>query len=124
MSIIDLFAFPHFWMMIGLISSLTVALLTVAFHKPQQWFLVHRVFVGIALVFGIIGVIILFRLHLTLLHAILGLIGLILLVLSATGGFIAKKKTDPQLRSGHIWFGRVLYIYFLIVIIIGIFTFL
>jgi hypothetical protein len=109
-------------MMIGMLICLTVALLAVAFHKPEQWFLVHRLFVGIALVFAIIGIILLWSLHLMLIHAILALIGLVILGFSVIGGFMAKQKKDPKLRNGHIWFGRILYIYFLVVILIGLFT--
>jgi len=110
--------------MLGLLISLSIALIAVATHKPQQWVLIHKVFVVIALIFGIIGLILLGGLSLMLVHAILGLIGLILLAFSALGGLFATKKQDPKLRNGHIWFGRVLYIYYLIVILIGIITFL
>jgi len=124
MSLIDLLTFPHFLMMLGLLISLSIALIAVATHKPQQWFLIHKVFIVIALIFGIIGLILLGALHLILVHAILGLIGLILLAFSALGGLFATKKQDPKIRNVHIWFGRVLYIYYLIVILIGIITFL
>ncbi len=124
MSLIDLFTSPHFLMMLGLLVSLSIALIAVAFHKPKQWFLIHKIFIVIALIFGVIGLILLGGLKFMLLHSILGLIGLILLAFSALGGLFATKRQEPKLRKVHIWFGRVLYIYFLIVILIGIATFL
>lgn len=124
MTIIDLLLFPHFIVMLIAAICISIGLITVVIHKPEQWFLLHKVFIGIGLLVIFVGLIVLAVLRLGLLHAIFGLITLILLLLSAIGGFIATKKKDQKVRKGHIWMGRAIYLLMLLTIIFGILTFL
>jgi len=124
LSLVDLFLFPHFIVMLSSLAFISIGLMTVAFHEPEQWFFLHKLFIGIGLLVAIIGLIVLLMLNLFILHALFGLTVIILLVLSATGGYIASEKKDQTLRKGHIWIGRGLYVLALVTVILGILTFL
>jgi hypothetical protein len=92
--------------MLIFLAFISIGLMTVAFHKPEKWFFLLKLFIGIGLIVAIIGLIVLLMLNLLILHAIFGLTILILLVLSATGGYIASERKEQTLRKGQIWIGR------------------
>lgn len=123
-NIVDLIFFPHFLVMVIAVVIISIGLIVVAFHKPEQWFLLHRIFMGLGLFVAIIGFILLIIPSIFILHAIFGLIILIFLTFSVIGGFFATKKKEQNIRNGHIWMGRILYILILVTIILGILTFL
>jgi hypothetical protein len=124
MSIIDLFTFPHFYFMLSTLLLISIGIYFVLAHNPENWFFLHKLFMGLGLIVAIVGLIVVGALRLTIIHAILGLITVILLTLSIIGGLYATKKQEKKLRTGHIWFGRLVYLVALIVIIIGILTLL
>jgi len=124
MTIVGLFSFPHFYIMLSTLVLISIGIYFVLTHKPENWFFLHKLFMGLGLIIAIVGLIILGALRLTIIHAILGLITVILLAFSIIGGWYANKENDKKLRTGHIWFGRLVYLLAVIVVIIGIITFL
>lgn len=119
MSVVDLFTFPHFYFMLSTLVLISIGVYFVLTHKPENWFFLHKLFMGLGLIVAILGLITVGALMLSIIHLILGLITIILLALTIMGGWYANKKGDMKLRSGHIWFGRIVYLVTFIVIIIG-----
>lgn len=124
MDIIGLLTFPFFYLMVSVLVLLLIGIMFVLTHKPENWFFLHKLFMGLGLITGLIGIIILGVLNFSLLYLIFGVITVILLLFSIMGGFIANKQQDKKLRSFHIWFGRIMYIIATILLIIGIITYL
>jgi len=124
MDIIGLLTFPFFYLMVSVLILLLIGIMFVLTHKPENWFFFHKLFMGLGLITGLIGIIILGVLSFSLLYLIFALITIILLLFSIMGGFIANKQQDKKLRSFHIWFGRIMYFVAIILLIIGIITYL
>jgi len=124
MALIDIFFLPHFYLMlVGFIFYL-IAILFIIVKKPTSWFLYHTLFTMIGMALMIIGLIILAGLNLSLPHAIIGLINIIALIVIVLIGIIARVKKKVKLRKVHIWIGRIIFIIVLVVIILGVTSFL
>ncbi|MFX0026827.1 MAG: hypothetical protein ACFE8M_10460 [Candidatus Hermodarchaeota archaeon] len=124
MSIVDLFQFPHFILILIGICLISISLIMVAFHKPKKWFPLHTILAATGILLIIIGIVMLGGLTLVILHGILGLISIIILVYSIIAGFVAYKLKNKSIRSAHIWVGRIIYIVALVALIVGIITFI
>ena len=74
------------------------------------------------LIFILIGLFVLIRLNLFILHAVIGLIVIIWLVGEIIGGIVAYKKKDAKMRNIHIWLGRIVFFIALLVVTFGILT--
>jgi len=92
-------------------------------HKPANWFLLHKILAVIGILFAILGIILLMGLKLNILHGIFGLIIAIWLIGEIFGGTYAKNKNDKKLRSIHIWLGRIVFLFVLINLVMGIITY-
>lgn len=124
MSIVDLFQFPHFILIIIGMCLISISLIMVAFHKPKKWFPLHTIFAATGILLIIIGIAMLGGLTLVILHGILGLISIIILVYSIIAGLVAYKLKNKNIRSAHIWVGRIIYILALVALILGIISFI
>jgi len=124
MSIIALFQFPHFILILIGICLISISLILVAFHKPKKWFPLHTIFAATGILLTIIGVAILSGLTLVIPHGILGLISIIILVYSIVAGLVAYKMKKKNIRLTHIWVGRIIYIVTLVALILGIISFI
>jgi len=124
MAIVNLFTFPHFIVMLIAIIFFTISILMVILHKPQNWFLLHKVFASVGALTSIIGIISLGGLVLGILHGILGLITIISLICVIIIGTIAIRKKKRNIRATHILISRIIYIVTLGLVILGIITFL
>jgi len=124
MSIVDLFQFPHFILILIGIIFLSLSLLFVIIHKPKKWFLLHVISATIGIVLSIIGIAILSALILTIPHGILGLLAIIFLVYALVVGIIARNLKKKNLRLAHIWTSRFIYLLTLIALILGILSFI
>jgi len=124
MSIVDLFQFPHFILILIGICLISISLIIVAFHKPKKWFPLHTIFAATGILLIIIGIAILTGLTLGIPHGILGLISIIILVYSIIAGLVAYKMKNKTIRSAHIWVGRIIYIIALVALILGIISFI
>lgn len=118
MSIISINVFPYLILMIVILIFLSIALIPIMIHKPDQWFLIHKSIMGIALIAGLIGLIILGLMNFLLIHVIVVSITIVLLIIISFGGFVASEKKKQDIRKGHIWLGRVLLFIVLIYIIV------
>ncbi|MFX1233722.1 MAG: hypothetical protein ACFFBY_04095 [Promethearchaeota archaeon] len=124
MSIVDLFLFPHFiFILIGIIL-LSLSLFFVNFHKPKKWFLLHWITAIGGTILAIIGIILLGTLILTIPHGIVGLLAIIFLVYAVVVGIVARNLKNKNLRKAHIWTSRVIYVFSLIALILGILSFI
>ena len=124
MALIDLLQFPHFIVMLAGFFHLSIAILVVAFHKPQKWRILHFIFAGTGVELIAIGLLILSGLILDIPHGIIGLIVTIILIGELVGGYIAVKTKEKRIRLVHIWISRIIYIITLIVIILGIMNYI
>ncbi|MFX1275080.1 MAG: hypothetical protein ACFFBP_18625 [Promethearchaeota archaeon] len=120
MSILGIVGLPHFWMMITGIILLAISIVSVTLHKPKKWFEIHRIFAMVGIVLTIIGIFVLTRLIIALVHQIIGIVVLIWLIGEIIGGFVAYKKKDPKMRKLHVLTGRLAFITVIVVIILGI----
>lgn len=124
MALVDLLQFPHFIVMLAGFIHLSIAMLLVAFHKPKKWYSLHIIFATTGVELIVIGLLILSGLILDIPHGIIGLVVAIILISELIGGYIAVKTKEKRIRLAHIWFGRVIYIIILVVIILGIINFI
>jgi len=124
MAIINLVMFPHFLVMLFAVISFSVSISMVALHKPKNWLLLHKFFASLGLLTGIIGLILLGGLVLEILHGILGLVTIIFFAVIIVMGLVAIYKKDKNVRTIHIWLSRIIYILTLVLVVLGIMTFL
>jgi len=124
MATANLLSLPHFWIMLIGIVLLAIAITVVVIHKPKEWFLFHKLFAVAGIIFTLIGVLVLIGLKLFLIHAIFGLIVFIWLIVEIIGGYVAFKKKDQNMRKMHIWMGRLVFLFALLVLIFGLLTFI
>jgi len=124
MAIFVLILFPHFLVMLFAVISFSVSISMVALHKPKNWLLLHKFFASLGLLTGIIGLILLGGLVLGMLHGILGLVTIIFFAVIIVMGLVAIYKKDKNVRTIHIWLGRIIYILTLVLVVLGIMTFL
>ena len=122
MALVDLLGFPHFWVMLIGIVLLTISVILVITHKPEKWFLLHKLFAVAGIVLALIGIIALSGLNLSILHGIFGLIIFIWLTGEIVGGYIASKKKDKTMRKVHLQLGRLVFILALVALLFGILT--
>ena len=123
MALVDLLQFPHFIVILIGIISLTISILFVLTHKPEKWFILHKLTTIIGIFLVSVGVIILGSLNLLIVHGIIGLISVVVLILTLIIGLIANKKKRKNLISIHIWLSRVIYTIAIITAITGILAF-
>jgi hypothetical protein len=124
MSIVDMFQFPHFILILIGIILLSLSLFFVNFHKPKKWFLLHAISAIAGIILSIIGIVLLSALILTIPHGIVGLLAIIFLVYAVVVGIIARNLKNKNLRLAHIWTSRFIYVFALIALILGILSFL
>ena len=124
MALVNLVLFPHFLVMLIAVIFFSVSISSVAFHKPKNWLLIHKFFASLGLVMGILGIILLGGLNLGILHGILGLIAIISFITIVSIGLIAIKKKNRNIRKFHIWLSRIIYILAILLVVLGIVTFL
>lgn len=124
MSITALLTFPHFWVMLIGISLLALSIIVVTIHKPEKWFLFHKIFAVAGIILTLIGLLVLSGLNLILIHAVFGLIVIIWVIGEIFGGYIASKKQDKNMRKMHIMAGRIVFLIALVVLIFGILAFI
>jgi len=123
MAVQNLLTLPHFWVMLIGIIMLALAITVVVIHKPKQWFMIHKMLAITGIIFILIGVFVLSQLNLLLLHAIIGIIVIIWLIVEIIGGVFATKNKDPTMRNVHIWMGRLIFLIALVVVTFGILAF-
>ena len=102
---------------------LTIAIILVVVHKPKKWFPLHVIFAATGIELIIVGLLILNALILDIPHGILGLIVVTVLIGELIGGYIAVKKKNRNIRKAHIWISRIIYIFALVAVILGIIYF-
>ena len=124
MSIAALLTFPHFWVMLIGIALLALSIIVVTIHKPEKWFLFHKMFAITGIILTLIGFLVLSGLNLILIHAVFGVVVIIWLIGEIFGGYIASKKQDKSMRKMHIMAGRIVFLIALVVLIFGILAFI
>lgn len=125
MAFIDLFGFPHFYLIgIGVLF-FTIGVVFVLIHKPKEWYKLHLVFISIGMALSVVGIIIL-RGITTILHAYFAIASGVLLIATIIIGIFARttKKNKKINRSIHIWGGRVAYLFIIVTLVFGIISFL
>ncbi|MFX0011467.1 MAG: hypothetical protein ACFE9R_14235 [Candidatus Hermodarchaeota archaeon] len=124
MAFVNLILFPHFIVMLIAVIFFSISISAVAFHKPKNWLIIHQTFASLGLLTGILGLILLGGLNLGILHGILGLIVIISFIAIVSIGLIAIKKKNRNVRKFHIWLSRIIYVLSLLLVVLGIITFL
>ncbi len=125
MAFIDLFAFPHFYLIVFGVLLLTVGVVFVLIHKPKEWYKLHLVSISIGMTLSVVGIIILRGIS-TIFHAYLGITSGVLLIVTIIIGILARttKKNKRINRSIHIWGGRVAYLFIFVTLVFGVISFL
>ncbi|MFX0076421.1 MAG: hypothetical protein ACFE96_13350 [Candidatus Hermodarchaeota archaeon] len=124
MAIEDLIASVHFYFMLVAIVFFSTSMLMVAFHKPKSWLLLHKSFASLGFLTSIIGLIVLGRLVLEIIHGFFGFIIMIIFAVITLLGLIAIQKKNKNVRAVHLWLSRIIYILSLFLIVLGILTLL
>lgn len=123
MPIRDLLVLPHFWLIsISMIISVVAVLLVILVKDNRKSYLIHVILLSLGILLNVIGIIFLTKLTLNALHGILGMNAANLFVTAAIGGILAKSniKRKNQVKKIHIWWGAIVLIYTIVVMIIGI----
>ena len=123
MCALNIIGLPHFWIILSGVILLTLSVIIVTIHKPENWYFLHRIFAISGIILLIIGIFILTGLYTNvLIHRIFGIIVIIWFIGEVIGGVVAYTKKNPQMRKIHVLSGRLVLIMVIFVIIIGIIT--
>jgi len=125
MAFVDLFGFPHFYLIFFGVLFFTIGVVFVLIHKPKEWYKFHLWFMVIGMILSLIGIIILRGIS-SILHAYFGITSGVLLIAMIVLGIFARtlKKNRKNLRLFHIWGGRIAYLFVLVTLVYGIILFL
>ena len=126
--------YSELWPVHAILMSLSFALMVIgmilSFQKSKKWRLdVHKKLSMTGAILGIIALAIAvymisasYGLHFSVFHSIIGIITLALILLTPFFGyavFKTKKLDKKQLRSLHLWVGRVTLVLMVVTIVAG-----
>ena len=123
MPIRDVLLLPHFWIISTSVMFTAIATVIVFLVKnSRKSYVIHVVLMSFGIILNVVGIILLSQFKLNALHGILGMNAANLFVTAAIGGILAKSKNKrkDKLKKIHIWWGAIVFIYTIVVAIIGI----
>jgi predicted permease len=125
MALSDLLSLPYFYLILVGALCFTIGVVFVLIHKPKNWYQFHLGFMIVGTSLSIIGIILLRGVS-TVAHVYIGIASGVLLLAIITIGVIARygKKSKKNMRTLHIWGGRLAYLFVLVTLVYGIILFL
>jgi len=123
MVLADLLSLSHFWLITIGFTFISISIIIVIVKKCQNTeFVIHVVLSCIGLALILIGLIFFTDFRLNQLHGILGMNATSLTLTAAIGGILAKSKIKRKdvIKKVHIWWGAIVFLYSIGVLIIGI----
>lgn len=92
------------------------------YRKPKQWFKAHKAVGMVGGLLSIVGLLYMTSVGLAWnIHSYLGILTSAIIVIIIVLGFVTvrAKKPDPQMRSIHLWLGRIMLLLMLITLLAG-----